>query len=601
MVYFVCILCILCILCYMTYKSNSDAGAISSCIQWMATNIYHHINSQDSTISHQEHSDDGQNTVRSDVSVRVMPRRRGKNVSTTPTISPGYLEPENQLTSQQPCATPASAPRTKKKTSSDKKPSCPRTPRGATSSQTSLPVSTGTDPVSSPFWTESTAVISKQLWSPSKTDSVDLASSYWNGSLKRLMQKSWFSTKVAIPVTSPTNCQKTYLQSLPSLLRETMASVRPSTKGPEMRAYKIRLYPTQSQRQTLTEWFGVRRWIYNSCLYHIKTEKAKISLKALRELFIKNHNYKTPDKEWMLKYTFDLRDEALRDLMKNLNSNFKKGTQFDLKYIRKKDATQSMSILKKWWKQKNGSYASVLCNLKATEILPTLLYCDSRLIKTATNKYYMCLPVPLEQPGENQANVDKMIFIDPGVRQFLTGYDPHGQVTICGTDVSGRIARLLHYKNKLVSAIATCPRPARKRRLTMALRRHGERINNLITDLHRRAAKWLCENYQYIFIPRMNFHQFRHLHRKPKTMMATLSHCRFLNRLTHKSRVYRATVVEVDESFTSKTCSHCGWQYETLGRSSVFVCRNCDFEIDRDMNAAKNIMLRYITERFIPR
>ena len=565
----------------------------------MATNTSHHINLQDNTISHLPHSDDGQNTVRSDAYDLVMQRRRERSGSIMPVTSLGSLESTRPTCNQPPCVTPASVLRTKKKILRDKKLSCQRTHQDATSSQTLLPDSIGTGQVSSPFWIGSTQAISKQLWSPSKTDSVDLDSSCWNGSLKRLMQKSWFSTKVSIPVTNQTSCQKTYLQSLPSLLRKTMVSVQPSTKGLEMRAYKIRIYPTPSQRQTLKEWFGVRRWIYNTCLHYIKTEKTKISLKALREMFIKNHNYSTPDKEWMLKYTFDLRDEALRDLMKNLNSNFKKGTHFDLKYIRKKDPAQSMSILKKWWKQKTGSYASVLCNLKATEPLPTLLHCDSRLIKTATNKYYMCLPIPLEHAGENQANADRMIFIDPGVRQFLTGYDPQGQVTICGTDVSGRIARLLHYKNKLVSAIAT--RTSRKRRLTMALWRHNERINNLITDLHRRAAKWLCENYQYIFIPRMNFHQFRNLHRKPKTTMATLSHCRFLDRLIQKSRMYKTTVVEVDESFTSKTCSLCGWQHETLGRNSVFACRNCGLEIDRDMNAAKNIMLRYITERLIPR
>ena len=79
--------------------------------------------------------------------------------------------------------------------------------------------------------------------------------------------------------------------------------------------------------------------------------------------------------------------------------------------------------------------------------------------------------------------------------------------------------------------------------------------------------------------------------------MATLRHCQFVDRLKAKSRVYKGcNVKEVTEEFTSKTCSSCGNLNETLGKNTIFQCATCDIRIGRDINAAKNIMLKYMSE-----
>jgi putative transposase len=50
---------------------------------------------------------------------------------------------------------------------------------------------------------------------------------------------------------------------------------------------------------------------------------------------------------------------------------------------------------------------------------------------------------------------------------------------------------------------------------------------------------------------------------------------------------------EVDEAYTTKICSNCG-QQNFVGVSKIYRCSNsdCSYTADRDMNAAKNIMLR---------
>ena len=64
--------------------------------------------------------------------------------------------------------------------------------------------------------------------------------------------------------------------------------------------------------------------------------------------------------------------------------------------------------------------------------------------------------------------------------------------------------------------------------------------------------------------------------------------------LSYKSRRLGATVKEVNESWTSRTCNVCGAIGEHQGLSGLsvrdWVCPNCGAEHDRDVNAAKNIL-----------
>jgi putative transposase len=83
-----------------------------------------------------------------------------------------------------------------------------------------------------------------------------------------------------------------------------------------------------------------------------------------------------------------------------------------------------------------------------------------------------------------------------------------------------------------------------------------------------------------------------------KTARAMLgwSHYRFKQRLLNKTREYPwCKVIICDEHYTSKTCGNCGHLHMKLGSSKTFKCPQCHVEMDRDINAARNILLRYLT------
>ena len=74
--------------------------------------------------------------------------------------------------------------------------------------------------------------------------------------------------------------------------------------------------------------------------------------------------------------------------------------------------------------------------------------------------------------------------------------------------------------------------------------------------------------------------------------MMTLSHFRFRTHLLNKMG---DRVVLVNESYTSKTCSSCFVLNHSLGGSKTFNCSECNYTIDRDVNGARNILIKNLS------
>ena len=65
----------------------------------------------------------------------------------------------------------------------------------------------------------------------------------------------------------------------------------------------------------------------------------------------------------------------------------------------------------------------------------------------------------------------------------------------------------------------------------------------------------------------------------------------FKQRLIQKCKESGKVVKFVKEHNTTKTCSDCG-NIRIVGSSEVYVCKKCNFTCDRDMNSAKNILMK---------
>jgi len=398
------------------------------------------------------------------------------------------------------------------------------------------------------YWMKYTKEVSKKLSLPLKINEEEKKKFiFMNDSLKRLGRNCWFTTqalkpKYQVKISSRTKeflwkeiseCAQRKLaedeekkeredkkkRKGPGMLKRMRLKKNEGkqeiTESEERKTKKIRLFPTEDQRNKLKQWFGTARWTYNQCLASIKEKKSKLNMKQLRSQFINNDSAIVQEKTWIKNTPYEIRDQAMHDLIKAFESNKAKGPEhkFDLKFKSKKRDKDSIAILKKGWKGVGVMFPTFFgsTSIKSSEPLPRELPFDSRLIKTRLNEYYICIPEPIEirpksQGPKNQVKGEvKVISMDPGVRTFNTGYDLNGYSYEWGKADNKRLFRLCYAHDRLQSKWSQPDVRHKKRyKLQRAARRIRRRIRNLVNDVHCRLAKWLCENFNIILLPDFN-------------------------------------------------------------------------------------------------
>ncbi|RHZ90027.1 hypothetical protein Glove_9g275 [Diversispora epigaea] len=322
---------------------------------------------------------------------------------------------------------------------------------------------------------------------------------------------SWYSVRMSVlKVVKSENLRKTYSQSSRYLWQDIMECVPPpiveedeklpkpkknkSSKIPAGKTQRIRLFPTQEEKSKLKRWMGTARWTYNRCLVAVEKEGIERTKKALRAQCLNAANFNNTELQWVLETPYDIRDEAMNNLLKSYSSNFAaKQKKFKMKFRSKKDQQQSIAILSKHWDKSKGVY-TFLCKMKSAKNLLAELHYDSRLVMNQLGEFYLCIPQPLEIWAKNQGPTqsDAVIALDPGVRTFITGYDPSGQAVEWGKNDISRIYRLSHIYDKIQSTHDSIHRKVHKRKrykLRRVMLRIHKKIRCLINDCHHKLAK----------------------------------------------------------------------------------------------------------------
>ena len=146
----------------------------------------------------------------------------------------------------------------------------------------------------------------------------------------------------------------------------------------------------------------------------------------------------------------------------------------------------------------------------------------------------------------------------------------------------------MHHKHKLQRKIKQAKKHRKRYNYRKAYLRLGEKISHLVSEWHKKTTSWLTKTYDGIYIPKLNFHNCGSLNKKSKEKLATLRHCALVDRMKDKTRENQScSVFEVNESFTSKSCSSCGAIDKDLG---TYNCSFCGAKMSRDFNGAVNIL-----------
>ena len=374
---------------------------------------------------------------------------------------------------------------------------------------------------------------------------------------------------------------------------------------------RVRILPTNEQSQIFLQWMGSYRYTWNCARKRIEEGINRPNAQELKKDLVTDKNLPR-EFEWLKKTPKDIRDGAVRDISSAYSSaftNLKNGNikRFSIGYKSKKRCTREVVPIPKSaleiledsvciYKSRINRAIKLHKKSDISHLAENIAY-DMKLLRYKSIGYwYILVPRTLLFPVENQEG-EGIVSIDPGSRSFITTYSPDGKCEQIGyNDMKKKIVPLFKRLDKLSSDITKETSPVKRRRMKRRMALIRFRIANMKDDTHYKTALHLCRNYRIIILPVYGSRSMVESHTLSRAVNRRIlcwNHYRFRQRLLCKAQQYGRTVLLTTEEYTTQTCTRCG-TLNKVGGAEVYRCSDCRLHIDRDVNAARNILMRTI-------
>ena len=424
-----------------------------------------------------------------------------------------------------------------------------------------LPVSTLKEKDYKPFWNEQYKALSEKLWLPTEIGYPDLHLISLNGLLNREMVKSSYWMKTY------TNPQNRNLQKIccPSFISTHVDKWE--GEDIKLKTLKIQLMTSSKQKQILQDWMNTTRYVYNRTINAITKENQKVNFFDLRNKLViaKNNNLA----DWELKTPKDVRAGAVKDVITSYKSaftNLKQGNISDFKigYKSKKSKSDVLTIPKTAIKiVDNGiniypSYIKdiITYNVKRNK-LPEKIEHDCKIVKQ-NKQYQLLIPIPCKKVIKETTN---FISGDLGTRTFLTCYNNDNILEF-------------HRDKQLIKKLTNKIDSMKSNRKKKKIWKVESKIKNIISDLHWKTVVHLTDNYDTIFMGKLESQKCAQQSKNHKLNrdLNIFSHYKFLEKLRYLCNAKHRNLVMVNEAFTSQTCPKCSNLTKTINK--LWTCNN---------------------------
>ena len=363
------------------------------------------------------------------------------------------------------------------------------------------------------------------------------------------------------------------------------------------KSYKFRIYPNKEQQVLFAKTFGSNRFVWNNALsykndlYNSRKEfyNKYDSIKDLSQI------KKIDEYSWLKEVDSQSLQQTLFDLdlaFKSLYRKIKKGLPTSVRF-KNRDSKQSYRT--------NNINNSIRVNFNDKRIkLPKLGFVkfkDKRqfidniksttISKTKTGKYFVSLLVEydFESNKPNTINISKVFSADMSAKNFM-------------------ISEEMEFENQRFYRNSERRLRIRQRRLSNKVKGSNNRIKQKLRvasyhELITNRRRGFQRNLIHELITKFDVFCFEDLNTKgmqqfskglSKTVSLDFSWSEFLNFFEWKAFKHNKHFTKIDRWFpSSKMCSECGTINEDLKLSDRTYKCDCGLEIDRDINASRNI------------
>ncbi|SDG56393.1 putative transposase [Thalassobaculum litoreum DSM 18839] len=223
----------------------------------------------------------------------------------------------------------------------------------------------------------------------------------------------------------------------------------------------------------------------------------------------------------------------------------------------------------------------------------------------AVDGWWVCFRLKLADTEPREDDQRPVVGIDVGTHHFAA-------LSTGSVLENPRIGRRAARRQRVLSrALSRCRRGSKRRQKARErLARHqAKTANQRRTWLHQTSAR-LAREHQLIVVEDLTV---RNMTRsaagtveEPGTMVRQktglnreildVAMSTFVNMLVYKAERAGGRVVKVDPRYTSQDCSMCGYREKKSLSDRVHRCGECGYVDDRDVNAARNILVKGLRE-----
>lgn len=357
-----------------------------------------------------------------------------------------------------------------------------------------------------------------------------------------------------------------------------------------MKAYVYRLYPSKAQERLMEEALETCRRFYNNCLAERKEayeKEGRTVGKYEQKRRIKEYRAENPYAgkipHGMLQVVVSDLDKAYRAFFRRLKLGEKPGfprfrgryrfDSFGLQLLgngfkldgRRLKLTGIGRVAVRWHRPIEGKIKTVRITRRA-------------------DGWYACFACEAE--GKRLEPTGQAVGIDVGITSLITTSDgekvDHPHFYREGQRRLRVIGRSVARKKK---------GGTNRRKAVLTLKRHHQRVSNQRQDFLRKLAGSLVARYDFIAMEDLKIaNMVRNRHLSKGILDAGWGY--LVQQLTFKAAEAGRDLALVDPAYTSKRCSGCGEVFPDLTLAVRHVNCACGLSMDRDLNAAINILSR---------
>ena len=341
-----------------------------------------------------------------------------------------------------------------------------------------------------------------------------------------------------------------------------------------LKSYKFRLFPSKSQVTKLETTLELCRELYNAAL----SERREAWQRQKKSITYLDQQNALPEIKAIREDVAEIHSQVLQDVLRRLDKAFKsffqrvKQGKAGFPRFKGKNRYDSFTFAQSGFALKgNKLQLSKLGLFKIKwhrEIIGKIK--TLTITRSSTGKWFACFSV--ETSEEILEPTNKSVGIDVGIKSFAVFSD--------GTEIDN--PKFFRADEKDLA------KAQRKKNRKRAAKIH-ERIKNRRNNFVHQVSRYLIDNFDVIVFEKLKVSNMVKNSRLAKSI-SDASWSKLFELTSYKAENAGRKMIQVNPRNTSQNCSSCGELVKKDLSVRIHSCSSCGLTLDRDENAAKNIL-----------